>query len=93
MFKLPCIDWCAFNEGTAKAKSIQKLLIKAIKKGAAVFFQKCPFNGKFQIYNLTVPSDVIQMLPLITAKVIINILTAEKIKIINFEVIVNIHKY
>lgn len=44
IFKIPSINWCAFNDGKIKLMNFQKLIVSGIRKSAPRFFHKCVKN-------------------------------------------------
>ncbi|KAL7049630.1 hypothetical protein ACKWTF_003798 [Chironomus riparius] len=64
VFKTPLIDWCKMMDGRSQAARFQKFVLKTLQASVPNFFQKCPYQGKFTLFNISSPRDVVEIFPL-----------------------------
>lgn len=64
IFKTPLIDWCKMIDGRYQAANFQKFVMKSLQASVPHFFQKCPYQGQYSLFNITSPKDVVEIFPL-----------------------------
>lgn len=63
VFKTPPIDWCKMMATKSDGTTFQKIFVKTVRLGAPNFAHLCPYEGVHEVFNGTVPKDVIQIFP------------------------------
>ncbi|KAL7049631.1 hypothetical protein ACKWTF_003799 [Chironomus riparius] len=84
IFKTPLIDWCKMMDGRYQAANFQKFVVKSLQASAPNFYQKCPYQGKYTLFNVTSSKDVVEIFPIGSFKLSIRISDIKEKNIVTF---------
>ena len=86
IFKTPLIDWCKMADKRYQGANFQKFIMKSLQASVPHFFQKCPFQGKYSLFNITSSKDVVEIFPLGAFKLTLRVsdLTEKNILTVTF---------
>lgn len=63
IFKAPKSEWCAMMSGKKNNNRLLKGLIEALKEKAPHFFKKCPYLGRYELFNAALNKKLLSIYP------------------------------
>lgn len=60
---MPSVEWCAMMSGKAKTNRLIRELVEALKEKAPKFFKKCPYVGRYELFNIALNKKMLSIYP------------------------------
>lgn len=67
------MDWCGLMSGTKNNNRMIRGLIEAVKERCPNIFQKCPYQGHYEVINVALSKKMLGIYPAGVFKVDLNI--------------------